>query len=146
MSTITETNIVGIPSNEGQYAPHGCWAYCEGNHEIIIQTHTEGRAKFDCPKCGAIMTSGKWTSKHDLLLKDVNKYLRHLEQNLGYNLQGMDVWMEIRNDWCVIMVDCIDSDQSGMIQFHGLSTAHRFDLFTEDYNRFRVMLTRDMER
>lgn len=145
MNTITITNIVGIPSNKFQYAPYGCWAYCEGNHEIIIQTHTEGRAKLDCPKCGAIMTSGKWTSKHDLLLQYTEKYLRFLENDLGYDLEGMDVWMEITDSKCVVMVDCSDSDQSSMLLTHNEFAFRNYELKVETYNRFRVMITREVE-
>ncbi len=146
MNTITISNIIGIPSQDSQYAPHGGWAYCEGNHEEVIQTHTEGKAKLDCPICGAVMTSGKWTSKHDQLLIDVDKYLRFLADNHSFDLSGIDVWMDIKEDWCVIMVDCNDTNLSGALAYHGLSEAFRFDIFTESYNLYRAMLTRVRER
>jgi len=154
MSLTTKTKILGIPADEAGYKSNAGWSYCECDHPMknqyhsrgqIVQRFQKGHDNYDCPLCGAVMTSGKWSSKYDKLLQDVHEYMKFVESR-GVALDGIDIWMEIKEDWCVIMVDTNDFEIASLIQYFGLHDSQKYGVFTEAYSNFRAMLTRDIER
>lgn len=155
MSLTTKTQILGIPADEAGYKPNGGWSYCENDHPMkkqfhsdvqVVQRFQKGRDNYDCPLCGAVMTSGKWTSDYDQLMLDVEKYFRFLETEHNIDLSSFDIWMELKEDWCVIMADSNDGEAAGLLGFFGLHDSQKFGIFTEAYSFYRAMLTRDIER
>ena len=119
--------------------------FAKDSVDQIVQRFQKGHDNYDCPLCGSVMTPGKWSSDYDQLLQDVGTYMIFLKGK-GIDISKLSIWMEIKDNWCVVMVDANDFEIAGQIQFFGLHDSQKYEIFTEAYSMHRAMLTRDIER